>query len=278
MAQSVPRTILKDLLHRANELLHSGRWTEFDVKRLAAEAEKLSRSDALGALEVKAMVSVLDNDLSSADALYDRVLRATGGSEQRLVRYLHLLAFSGQPLKLMSVFKGLVADEGTLSPAARAHIAQALGYCGWLSESGRIRDELSAAGHSIGDTSISELEYPEDREGESQGGGMAILSKQHFLTAPFVIEQNSVDPEALAVLVGEVHSFLRSRGAPASAVRGLSSPRDDGTSSVMMNFVVKAEAEEASDLEWSLYGHLAQQESALLADGVVTIGLISGCQ
>ncbi|MCW0378714.1 hypothetical protein NB697_001560 [Xanthomonas sacchari] len=277
MTQLVPQTIFPDLQDRADELLKSGRCTEFDVKRLSADADKLSRIDAVGALEIKAMASILCNDFAGADDLYTRALRASGVSEEVVVRYLHLLGFSGQTLKVMSVFKEWAANEALFSPPSRAHIAQVLGYCGWLRDSERIRNELTSKGQSIGDTMI-EFEYPAESVGEPEATEMAVLANQYFVSAPSVLQSSGVDPADLANLVGEVHSFLRSHGSPAGAVRSVSSPREDGTSSLMVSFVVTAEAEDASDLEWSLYGHLAEKEMPLLSSGVVTVGVISGCQ
>ncbi|MCC4613680.1 hypothetical protein LL963_16535 [Xanthomonas campestris pv. esculenti] len=259
-------------------MLESGNWSEFDVKRISSEAEKLAQHDAFGAMEVKAMAAVLRGDYSSADVLYERVLRANGWSEGVLSRYCALLAISGQSIKIKSVLERCKQRDSTLSPPARAYIAQLLGYCGWLIESGRMREELMEAGHSIGDTSIDAFEYPAVGDAGAQELEMSLFAKQNHLTVSSVLEQNAVDDEALASLVGEVLGYLRSQGAVASAVRSLGAPRDDGTGSVMVNFVVNRNAEAASNLEWDLYGHLAEKDPALLSTGVVTVGLVSGCQ
>ncbi|USJ00841.1 hypothetical protein MUG10_00835 [Xanthomonas prunicola] len=278
MSRPAPQTILQKLQHTANALLESGKCSEFDIRRITAEAEKLAQHDALGAMEVKAMAAVLRQDYVAADGLYERVLQASGWGEGVLGRYCALLAISGRSMKIKAVLERYKLRGSILSPAARAYIAQLLGYCGWLMESGRMREELMAAGHSIGNTSIDAFEYPAVGDGDEQESEMSLFSKQSYLTVPSVLEKNTVDAEALAGLVGEILCYLRGQGAVATAVRSLGAPRDDGTGSIMVNFVVGRDAEATSNLEWDLYGFLAEKDPALLSTGVVTVGLVSGCQ
>lgn len=249
-----------------------GERSEITRRAFQLKAEKLQHADPLSAMEIKAHVAALSDDLMATDEHYARILKASGSDAARVLRYLTLLAATGQSQKLYDAFHREI-DMESLSPGGRAYVAQLLGYTGWVVDAAGVRKQLISQGHACGADAFDDLEYPSpsDEGGEIEGWKATSFPD---ITPAHVLDSHGVKQETVAQVVGNAISYLRMSGLPVLGVRSVTLPDGDEHAGLLINLLVDGDSAATSEAEWNLYGQLDGADGDPFISGAVSIGLI----
>lgn len=274
MAQAAPQTIYADLRGLANRLLSSGNVNEFEIRRLAADIEKLTPLDPLGALEIKATLAAIRGEHQASTDLFDRLLQVTNVEARFLLRAIQVAAISGQSFRLKSLYdEHLLGHQ--LPVAWKREMWQLLGFNGWFRESGRLQNELRESGEDPGAKDANLLAFPEELiEDLKEAQFPAFVSRT---STTEVLDANQLGDEVVAALFAKSISLLRSWHLPPSGARTVNLVHDDSTSGILVSFMVQGECELVADAEWNLFGELANNAPQALLDGVISVGVLA-CQ
>lgn|GEM_PF-2712053 len=273
MAQAVAQTIYRDLRSQAHRLLTTGKPTDFEVRRLSGDLEKLAGVDAMGALEIKATLAAVRGDHEASVQLFDGLLAATGGEARFLRRATQVAAVTGQTLRLKALYDHYLAGL-ELPVDWKREIGQLLGFNGWYRESVRIQGELRAIGEDPGTKDTNWLSFAEpiaEDEGEELPGFASRTS------ATDVLDVNGVADEEVALLFSKSITLLRAWALPPAAARTINVVHEDSTSGIFVSFMVKGNVDDVAEAEWSLFGELAADAPPVLLNGVISIGVLA-CQ
>jgi len=237
-------------------------------------ADGLANADRLGSLEIHAFVDAQKGEVEQAKAGYQKVLAASGFEDQRVLRYLVLLAMLGESKELKKVYGERIETRPVASaPAVFRAAAQYLGYAGWVATASDIRRRLRHAGfEAAGDSGLG-LKMPAPN---ADGDGEFLSMKSSWYPGfdeAAALDELGVGESFVAETISSSLAFLRTRGYPVALVRAAAVPSEGGAS-IVMSLVVKANAEVASDVEWDLYGHLQEHELGAAVRGM-SVALIA---
>lgn len=276
MPAAVPKTKFQDLFESAGYVLRCG-GTDFDVARLAAGAKQLKSADAIGSLELQAVLALIKDQVQDAYDLYERAVIASGRAVDVVQRAMVVFGLAGHSFIVRDIYRKYIQlDE--MTPGVKEHLASALGFCGWAAESTAIRLNLLESGHKPHDRimDLDGLHYPTagntDDGSESLPLSSAIRSMRMTTHA---LADAGVSEEWIAERVGAALAFLRRHHEAVVAVRPSPVPQERGNQGLLVNFYVEAPVEQASMTEWELYAFLAETFPDVLDSESVGFALIS---
>lgn len=272
VAQAAPQTTYSDLRIRAIHLLGTASASEFELHRLAADAEKLMAVDPMGALEVKAVLASVRGDHVVSAGLFDRLLQMAGGEARFLRCAVQVAAISGQVFRTKHLYESFLAGHD-LPVAWKQEMGRLLSFNGWFREADRLQRELLESGEDPCTSDVSLLEFPTrpaDRDVQSAPPVFAIKT-----SIAEILDETKVDDEEVVTIVAKSISLLRAWGYPPHGVHTETSVHSEGPPSVLVSFMVIGDAESVSDAEWRLYGELANDEPKVLMDGVVAVAVLA---
>lgn len=272
MAQAAPQTIYSDLRNRAIHLLTAASASEFELHRLAADAERLMAVDPMGALEIKAILAAVRADHVVSAELFDRLLQMAGGEARFLRCAVQVAAISGRVFRTKHLFDTFLAEHD-LPVAWKQEMGRLLGFNGWFREAGRLQGELQESGEDPCTNDVSLLEFPAkptDSHGHSAPPVFAIKT-----SISEILDETRVEDEEVVTIVAKAISLLRAWGYPPQGVHTETSVHSEGPPSVLVSFMVIGDVESVSDAEWRLYGELASDEPKVLMDGVMAVAVLA---
>lgn len=274
MAQAAPQTIHSELRSQAWRLLVGANATAFDLKRLSAEAEKLSKADAMAAIEVKATVAALSGDYSTSETLFERLV-SLSSEPHFLQRYIQVMALSGEVFAFKRAYDKHLKNE-VLPNDWKREICQLLGLSGWLRESVRLQQELEEEGCEVCPPTLEGLIYPEagdDKDPTQDGFGIPVYETER--NSADVLEAADVEERALPELMSRSIRFLRGRAMSLTAVRTLHVVHEDGTGGLLVSFIIKSDMATAADAEWDLFAEFAEDVPGPMLDGSIAVGVLA---
>lgn len=272
VAQAASQTTYSDLRKRAIHLLGTATASEFELHRLAADADKLMALDPMGALEIKAVLAAVRGDHVMSAELFDRLLRKAGGEARFLRSAVQVASISGQVFRTKLLFDKFLAGHD-LPVACKQEMERLLSFNGWFREAGRLQRELQGSREDRCTSDVSLLEFPAkpaDRDGRSAPPVFAIKT-----SIAEILDETRVDDEEIAAIVAKAISLLRAWGYPPQGVHTEPSVNSEGPPSFLVSFMVNGDVEPVSDAEWRLYGELAGDEPKALMDGVIAVAVVS---
>lgn len=272
VVQAAPQTTYSDLRHRAIHLLGAANASEFELHRLAADADKLMAVDPMGALEIKAVLAAVRGDHVVSAELFDRLLQMAAGEMRFLRCAVQVAAISGQVFRTKLLYDTFLAGHD-LPVAWKQEMGRLLSFNGWFREAGRLQNELQESGQDPCTSDVSLLEFPAkpaDRDGQSAHPIFAIKT-----SIAEILDETRVDDEEVVTIVAKAISLLRAWGYPPQGVHTETSVHSEGPPSVLVSFMVIGDVESVSDAEWRLYGELAGDEPKALMDGVIAVAVLA---
>ncbi len=272
MAQAAPQTTYSDLRNRAIHLLSTASASEFELYRLAADADKLMAVDPMGALEIKAVLAAVRADHVVSAELFDRLLQMAGGEVRFLRCAVQVAAISGQVFRTKLLYDTFLAGHD-LPVAWKQEMGRLLSFNGWFREASRLRRELQDCGEDPCTSDVSLLEFPAKPAGGDGGSAPPVFAIKTSIAAIF--DETRVDDEEVAAIVAKAISLLRAWGYPPQGVHTETSVHSEGPPSVLVSFMVIGGVESVSDAEWRLYGELADDEPRALMDGVIAVAVFA---
>lgn len=272
VAQAAPKTIYSDVRAKAIKMLAQADASEFDVRRLSADADKLTPVDAMGALEVKATIAAIGGDYAASITLFDRLLQVTTAQPEYLRRAIQVAAITGQSFRLKSLYDKYLGGQDLSVPWKR-EMCQLLGFNGWFRESVKLQRELYDVGEESGMGDLESLKFPQSSLDHDDDLGLPIFETER--TTADVLDANGVEDETLAALFSRSISLLRGRSLPPNAARTVNVVHDDSSSGLFISFVVKGDPVSAADAEWDLFGELASEAPKEMMDGVIALGVLA---
>lgn len=272
MAQGAPQTIYNDLRNRAIHLLTAANASEFELHRLAADAERLMAVDPMGALEIRAVLAAVRADHVVSAELFDRLLQMAGGKARFLRCAVQVAAISGQVFRTKLLYESFLAGHD-LPVAWKQEMGRLLSFNGWFREAGRLQSELQESGQDPCTSDVSLLEFPaKPADDDGRGSPPAFAIKTSIAE---ILDETRVDDEEVAAIVAKAISLLRAWGYPPQGVHTETSVHSEGPPCVLVSFMVIGDVESVSDAEWRLYGELAGDEPKALMDGVIAVAVLA---
>ena len=272
VAQAAPQTTYSDLRIRAIHLLGTASASEFELHRLAADADKLMAVDSMGALEIKAVIAAVRADHVVSAELFDRLLQMAGGEVRFLRCAVQVAAISGQVFRTKLLYDTFLAGQD-LPIAWKQEMGRLLSFNGWFREAGRLQRELQESGEDPCTSDVSLLEFPAkpaDGDGHSVPPVVAVKT-----SIADILDETRVGDEEVVTIVAKAISLLRAWGYPPHGVHTETSVHSEGPPSVLVSFMVIGDVEAVSDAEWRLYGELANHEPKVLMDGVIAVAVLA---
>jgi len=270
VAQGAPQTIYNDLRNRAIHLLTAANASEFELHRLAADAERLMAVDPMGALEIRAVLVAVRADHVVSAELFDRLLQMAGGEARFLRCAVQVAAISGQVFRTKLLCESFLAGHD-LPVAWKQEMGRLLSFNGWFREAGRLRSALQESGQDP--CTVSLLEFPvKPADGDGCSAPPAFAIKTSIAE---ILDETRVDDDQVATIFARAISLLRSWGYPPQGAHTETSVHSEGPPSVLVSFMVIGDVEPVSDAEWRLYGELASDEPRALMDGVIAVAVVA---
>jgi tetratricopeptide (TPR) repeat protein len=238
-----PRTLFNDLARLGLVLLQGTRLpTELEVRRFEKDIETVSRIDPVGYLQLRGFAAALRDDHAEVDALFERALSISSQRLGAVMRYMAILAATGRSQAVIDLFQKY-RDDICGDPAALCGAEGALRFSGWFATGNAVGRELTKRG--LRATPTFDTEFSEE-----------------FLSE-----------EEVARVVGFSHRFLRDRGSVAKCVQATHIFHESGGATLLYQLAVDAQPEALAELEWDLFGALAEAAVPVQEQGLLCIAL-----
>ncbi len=251
--QLAPETIFNDLLQQIIVGLRRP-YTEMELKRLEKAAEPLRSIDSGGWHEVRSSLASLRGDYDHADQAFENALKNTGAEASLVMRQLFMCASLGRNARVKELadrFAYLLRND----PLAVEHTSSLLAGAGYVHSARRFYSEIHRL---VPDAPKDAYSFPIELKNESD------------------VEALDIGEELVSEVVTFAHNFLRSSDASPVDVRTSVVRFEDGKLSLHYRFGVDASYERASELEWSLFEKLGENEFVAEESDVVSFSVVAG--
>jgi len=240
-----PRNVFNDMVDVGVALLRKATPpTELDIRRFEKEIEVVSRFDPVGYLELRAYAAALRDQEADVDTLFERAMAISSQRTGAITRYLAVLALTARTDAVITHFRNhreeICNDIAALRGAQRALI-----FSGWFATGNAVGAEIAKRGLTPIPTHDTEL------------------------------VETLISEAEVASAVGFSHRFLRRRGARAKYVQVVLIPHEDADPSLFYQLGVEMPAGELAEVEWELFGALADAAIPAEQQGHVRVALVS---
>lgn len=240
--QAQPETIFNEIVERIERLVAARHPNEFEIRRVRREVEeKLAKVDPSGALELRAILALVEGDVDTSHALFERALSMSADKCTTVMRYVEFL----DDMALCSEAGNVIQKHWNFLrnvPGALKTCRRVLMAGGWMGRSRQIDEDLER---------LNAADKPS-----------------------IAIEHEGLTEEQVMQPVEFVRKFLRNNGESPVPFTVSVVPLDEGQEACLYEMHVRRDSEATAELEWELQEALADRGFAAVESAKLVFALL----
>lgn len=242
--QAAPNSIFNDLMGRLVDIVCEGTGSEWELKRLEREADKLEKVDRSGAFELRGHIAAAKGDEASTDDWFTRAIAISDDYTGSILRYLLVLGATVRGDKALETYRKY-EPAIRVDPAALRQAQGVLHGLGFPFTAQSLFRDLERLGVKERDTDLFNS-----------------------------IDDARLSESDVAAVVQFSRRYLLQQHAPPKAIQSTVVPFEDGGSAVLYQFLIDRSPEVVSGLEWDLFGALDSADFSADKQRKVMFGLV----